>query len=132
MEQPERMVFWVGIGGTMRPGSQTWQQADSAGVDIVSPDHDAHDQDIAAAINAALKKDGGNMRTIAWQTIFVPKGTFGVDGTTVHISPDHDAYEKALATEVAAEIHRLIQSKPKSPTIEEIEQVLLRWGRFES
>jgi microcystin-dependent protein len=46
-----------------RTGSQTWQQADAAGVDIVSPDHDTHDQDIADAINATLKKDGGNAAT---------------------------------------------------------------------
>jgi microcystin-dependent protein len=46
-----------------RTGSQTWQQADAAGVDIVSPDHDTHDQDIADAINATLKKDGGNSAT---------------------------------------------------------------------
>jgi microcystin-dependent protein len=46
-----------------RTGTQVWQQADAAGVDIVSPDHDTHDQDIADAINACLKKDGGNAAT---------------------------------------------------------------------
>jgi microcystin-dependent protein len=46
-----------------RTGTQVWQQADAAGVDIVSPDHDTHDQDIADAINATLKKDGGNSAT---------------------------------------------------------------------
>jgi microcystin-dependent protein len=46
-----------------RTGTQVWQQADAAGVDIVSPDHDTHDQDQADAINACLKKDGGNAAT---------------------------------------------------------------------
>ncbi len=46
-----------------RTGTTTWQQADAAGVDIISPDHDTHDQDIADGINACLKKDGGNTAT---------------------------------------------------------------------
>jgi hypothetical protein len=46
-----------------RTGTTTWQQADAAGVDIISPDHDTHDQDIANGINACLKKDGGNTAT---------------------------------------------------------------------
>ena len=43
-----------------RNGATVWQQAESAAVNIVSDDHDTHDQDIATAINACLKKDGGN------------------------------------------------------------------------
>lgn len=46
-----------------RSGSTTWQQADNAGVDIISPDHDTHDQDMADAISATLLKDGGNTAT---------------------------------------------------------------------
>lgn len=46
-----------------RTGSQTWQEADAAGVDIVSDDHDTHDQDIADGLNQALLKDGGNTAT---------------------------------------------------------------------
>lgn len=46
-----------------RAGSTTWQEADAAGVDIVSSDHDTHDQDMANGINACLKKDGGNAAT---------------------------------------------------------------------
>ncbi len=46
-----------------RTGQTTWQQADAASVDIVSPDHDTHDQDIADGINTALCKDGGNTAT---------------------------------------------------------------------
>ena len=46
-----------------RNGTTTWQQADAAGVDIISPDHDTHDQDLADGINACLKKDGGNTAT---------------------------------------------------------------------
>jgi microcystin-dependent protein len=46
-----------------RTGQQVWQQADAAGVDIVAPDHDLHDQDMADAISSCLKKDGGNQAT---------------------------------------------------------------------
>lgn len=46
-----------------RNGATTWQAADAAGVDIISPDHDTHDQDMADGINAVLKKDGGNTAT---------------------------------------------------------------------
>jgi hypothetical protein len=46
-----------------RSGTTTWQQADAAGVDIISPDHDTHDQDVADGVNACLKKDGGNTAT---------------------------------------------------------------------
>jgi hypothetical protein len=43
-----------------RTGTQTWQEADVAGVDIVSPDHDFHDQDIADGIQLCQLRDGGN------------------------------------------------------------------------
>lgn len=43
-----------------RNGTQVWQQAEADGVDIVSNDHDTHDQDLAAGINAAVLRDGGN------------------------------------------------------------------------
>lgn len=46
-----------------RTGTQVWQQAEADGVDIVSTDHDTHDQDLASAINSALLKDGGNTAT---------------------------------------------------------------------
>lgn len=46
-----------------RTGSQTWQEADAAGVDIVSDDHDTHDQDIADSIGQLLLRDGGNTAT---------------------------------------------------------------------
>ncbi len=62
------MAPWTGSPGSQlfqrtdgtRSGAQVWQQADAAGVDIVSPDHDTHDQDVGNAISACLKKDGGN------------------------------------------------------------------------
>lgn len=44
-------------------GSTVWQQDDAASVDIVADRHDTHDQDIADAVNATLKKDGGNTAT---------------------------------------------------------------------
>lgn len=43
-----------------RTGSQTWQSADAASVDIIPTDHDTHDQDIADGVSSCLKKDGGN------------------------------------------------------------------------
>ena len=43
-----------------RSGTQVWQEADAASVDIVPDDHDTHDQDVANGLNLALKKDGGN------------------------------------------------------------------------
>jgi len=46
-----------------RTGSTTWAQADAADIGILSADHDTHDQDLAAAISATLKKDGGNKAT---------------------------------------------------------------------
>jgi microcystin-dependent protein len=46
-----------------RTGSTVWQTADAAGVDIVSDDHDTHDQDVADGISSCIKKDGGNAAT---------------------------------------------------------------------
>lgn len=46
-----------------RSGTQVWQEADAASVDIVPDDHDTHDQDLADGLNLALKKDGGNQAT---------------------------------------------------------------------
>jgi hypothetical protein len=46
-----------------RSGSNTWQQADSAGVGILSADHDAHDEDVATALRTMLMRDGGNQPT---------------------------------------------------------------------
>jgi hypothetical protein len=62
---------WNGAAGSKtfgrtdgtRTGSSTWQQADAASVDIISTDHDTHDQDVADGINTALCKDGGNTAT---------------------------------------------------------------------
>lgn len=62
---------WSGAAGSQtfsrtdgtRSGQQTWQQAQAASVDIISTDHDTHDQDIASGLNACLKKDGGNSAT---------------------------------------------------------------------
>lgn len=38
----------------MTSGAKVWQQADAASIDIVSIEHDTHDQDIADAIARAL------------------------------------------------------------------------------
>lgn len=46
-----------------RTGALTWQEADASGIDIVAPDHDLHDQDLADAISSCLKNDGGNSAT---------------------------------------------------------------------
>jgi microcystin-dependent protein len=70
---------WNGAAGSKtfgrtdgtRTGSSTWQQADAASVDIISTDHDTHDQDVADGINTALCKDGGNTATAD-----IPMGAF--------------------------------------------------------
>jgi microcystin-dependent protein len=70
---------WNGAAGSKtfgrtdgtRTGSTTWAQADAASVDIISTDHDTHDQDVADGINAALCKDGGNTATAD-----IPMGAF--------------------------------------------------------
>jgi microcystin-dependent protein len=62
---------WTGSSGSQffqrtdgtRTGAQTWAEADAAGVDIITTDHDTHDQDIADAITSCLKNDGGNSAT---------------------------------------------------------------------
>ncbi len=62
---------WQGSAGSKtfgrtdgtRTGSTTWAQADAASVDIISTDHDTHDQDMSDGINTALCKDGGNTAT---------------------------------------------------------------------
>ena len=46
-----------------RTGAQTWANADAQGVDIITTDHDTHDQDIADGISSCLKHDGGNSAT---------------------------------------------------------------------
>ncbi len=43
-----------------RTGATTWSLAEDAGVNIESTDHDTHDQDLAAGINACIEKNGGN------------------------------------------------------------------------
>jgi microcystin-dependent protein len=70
---------WNGAAGSKtfgrtdgtRTGSTTWAQADAASVDIISTDHDTHDQDVADGINTALCKDGGNTATAD-----IPMGAF--------------------------------------------------------
>ncbi len=44
-------------------GANAWQQTDAAGRGIRADDADAHDQDLAAAINTSLQKDGANKPT---------------------------------------------------------------------
>lgn len=47
----------------LQTGSGAWAATEAASRGIESSDHDVHDQDIAAGINATLKKDGGNKPT---------------------------------------------------------------------
>ena len=58
---------WSGSTFTRSNGTYTgatvWAQDAAAGVKIQSGRHDTHDQDLAAGINACLKKDGGNTVT---------------------------------------------------------------------
>ncbi len=59
---------WSGVAGSQTysrsngtyTGTQTWAQDSGAGTKITSTNHDTHDNDLATAINACLKKDGGN------------------------------------------------------------------------
>lgn len=46
-----------------RTGTNTWAQADAAGVDILSADHDTHDEDVATALRTMWMRDGGNQPT---------------------------------------------------------------------
>lgn len=46
-----------------RSGSTTWQQADAAGVGILSSAEDTHDQDVADALNGAWQRNGDNQPT---------------------------------------------------------------------
>ena len=64
---------FVRTDGT-RTGVTVWQQAEAAGVDIVSIDHDSHDQDVASAINTVRGK-------IALE--FLSEATAAATGTTI-------------------------------------------------
>lgn len=44
----------------LQSGSASWADTETAGRGIASSDHDVHDQDIADALSALLKRDGGN------------------------------------------------------------------------
>ena len=46
--------------GNNHTGTQTWQNADADGDDIVALYHDNHDQDLADGINSCVLLDGGN------------------------------------------------------------------------
>ena len=62
---------WTGSPGSQifqrtdgtRTGALTWQEADAAGIDIITTDHDTHDQDMADGLTSCLKNDGGNSAT---------------------------------------------------------------------
>lgn len=47
----------------LQTGTTAWADTEGANRGIESTDHDTHDQDIATALNLALKKDGGNKAT---------------------------------------------------------------------
>lgn len=85
---------WSGTSGSQtfsrtdgtRTGSTTWQDAEAAGVDIVSDDHDTHDQDLANGINLCIKKDGGNTATAD-----IPMGGFKFTGMGDGVADDDSA-----------------------------------------
>lgn len=56
-------------------GTTVWQQDEAIGTGIEADLHDTHDQDIATALNLALKKDGGNKPTAD-----IPWGGFKLTG----------------------------------------------------
>ena len=56
-------MAWDGSGNFSRTngtqtGATTWADADAAGSDIVTDEHDTHDQDLATGIAACLTKNG--------------------------------------------------------------------------
>lgn len=57
--------LWDGNGNVVRTdgtrsGATTWAQADAANVDILSADHDTHDEGLADSIEKCLNIDGEN------------------------------------------------------------------------
>ena len=58
-----------------RTGTNTWAQADAAGVDILSADHDTHDEDVATALRTMWMRDGGNQPTAD-----IPMGGYKITG----------------------------------------------------
>jgi len=63
-------MAWDGNGtfsrtnGGGQTGASTWQNAQAAGHNIVSNQHDTHDQDIATGLNAALTKNNETKPTV--------------------------------------------------------------------
>jgi hypothetical protein len=60
---------WNGSGSVVRSdgtrtGETVWAQARDAAVKINAPDHDAHDEDLADAIQACINKNGENTPTV--------------------------------------------------------------------
>lgn len=73
-------------------GNDVWAQDKAAGTKITTQRHDAHDQDIADAINACLKKDGANAATAdlnlgGYKLSSVADGTADDDAATVRQLP---------------------------------------------
>ena len=64
---------FVRTDGT-RTGLTVWQQAEAAGVDIVSIDHDSHDQDVASAINYVYAAHNNREYQVVSQTTAAGSG----------------------------------------------------------
>lgn len=101
---------WSGSAGSKtfsrtdgtRTGENTWQDAEGAGVDIVSDDHDTHDQDLATGINTCLTKDGGNTATAN-----IPMGGFtltNLGAPTVDANPVTRAYAEDELVLITSEL----------------------------
>lgn len=96
---------WSGSAGSKtfsrtdgtRTGASTWQDAEGAGVDIVSDDHDTHDQDMATGIDTCLTKDGGNSATAN-----ISMGGFKLTSHNTAVTDGSDVISFAQASKQAA------------------------------
>lgn len=82
-------------GSGVYSGSTTWQQTEAASRGIRSDDHDTHDQDLAAAINTSLQRDGSNKLLSS-----IPANGFGMTGMGVLGSVAEITVASATTTDV--------------------------------
>lgn len=84
-------MSWNGSGtfnrtdGT-RSGTQVWQDARDAGVNIRADDHDTHDQDIADGLENTVALDGQNTTTTDNAILRYDQGNSQFEGVTVSAS----------------------------------------------
>lgn len=111
-----------------RTGTDVWQQADAAAVNIEPDDHDTHDQDIATALTGSVATDGqstmtGALKMGSQKITGQADGTAATDGATVNQVQGGAAN---FATETgAADVYVL----SPSPAITSLDTgTVLRWA----